>query len=576
MAVIAFTGCRRENFHEGVYNGREIRGARIANIDSKCESHPASAGELICQTPIQLGDTTAYLSVFVSDMEDDYAGYASKAIETDNDNITSQKLAMRVFDHTGAIYVSSDEDLESPQTAEMKNVSLSYDNTDGIWKFDKSYYWPLDGKSLTFCTFAPDSVLNGPVPSVKDVEIYQGKLKLHYTQPSGKLTDSYGYIDDALEEKDLLVAMGTQSAGADGSVKVRFKHALTGVRFECGNLHGVAISAIALEGFYDSGTITLDPAGNDGKGSISWDCTGSSQRTFRQSFVEDGEEAVAVSTGASLDPDTKKSRTFMMIPQELDEDNASIVIELAGNTHTPKLKLCNLGTNNIGGGDPSTLSPEQIAENQEENRRRIKDWRAYAGKIITFRISLASNVNMVNVSITDEVDGLTKKNIVIRNDGTTPVFIRETLIGNWTNSSDKILASWDETNPYGVFKTEGDATVDFNIANTIPDRWAAKASSNSEDKGIYYYKRYLAPGATLKQNLFDTFTITKKPANTSGSWEGNVDMEIKKMQLNILVQAVSAVKVKDDGTWSESDYTLDRVKEAWGTDTPITTITADN
>lgn len=555
-AIVCLAGCRQENMSK-TYKGREIRGARIESVSTKCEETSPDAGELICQMPVTIEDKQAYLSVYVSDMDNEY-DVSSKSVEITTGSIKSMPFAMKVFNSNGTVYTSSDEDLEDPQTASMENVILTYDSGDNVWKFDRDYYWPLDGKALTFCSFAPDSTLVGEVPSVTDVKIASGKLKLNYTQPYAKQTDKFGSIDDALVENDLLVAMVTQSAGSDGIVNVKFKHALTGVRFECGDLRDLPISAMALEGFFESGTMTLDPAGNDGKGLITWDCTGSERRNFRQSFLVDGAEFVAAKN-SSLDPTEGKPRTFFMIPQKLDLEKTSFVLETAGNIHESRIKMKDLNTTNVGGSTDGK---------KEENIQKILDWRNYSGRIITFRLSLASNYNMVNVSVKDEVEGLLKHNIVIMNEGETPVFIRETLVGNWLNGDNKILAAWNEKDPYGKFTSNSKGNLDFNDKTTLPGNWLWKTSGKQEDEGIYYYKYYIKPKEVLKQNLFDTFTVTKKPVSNSGSWEGNVAMQISKLELNVLVQAVSAVTVSDDGKWTYSDVTLAHAKEAWGNDIP--------
>lgn len=553
--LLSLLSCSPE-FTPGLYNGRKILGARVVGIGTRCDgSEKNESGDLIYQTNIDLGDTTATLSVFISEMDENFAGYVgTRVAETTNETLKDVNFAMTVFDPDGNVYESPAADFDDPSRRKMEKLSLSLSESSGKWEFEDEYFWPQENNPLTFCSCAPDTILTGKTPAIKSLWVEDGPdkdggklMKLRYSQP-----DHFSTNEDAEKEHDLLVALTEQNKGTDGSVSVRFKHALTGVRFRCGDLHGVSVTGISLEGFAGSGEMTYDSK----KDSVSWAPDYSDIRNFSQTFndANDSNGKSALQKGDPMDITADKSKTFMMIPQTLPDD-ATISLAIGGNIHAAKVRISDLSRDNVGGGSDAF---------KDENIYRIKHWEHYAGKIITFQVSLNSNVNTVNVSLNDQIspDGTTKQNIIIRNDGTTPILVRMTMVGNWTNAKDQILSSWNERNPFGTFHSNTTGKdVDFTKGDW-GDYW-----KEGTEPGIYYYKHCIMPGQNLKHNLFDTFKVTGKPeSNQKGEWEGHVEMEIDHLELVLLVQAVSAVKTAEDGTWvdQQTEYILDKAVEAWG------------
>lgn len=567
-ACTMLLGCDRDDI--GIFrsaSSRIMKGAVVTKVETKsvAPADGANSGEvLLSETPITLEDgTDIILSAYLSDMDDsDLLPARTKAVEVTTSSIRSQSFLMNVYDDGESVYSSVDTENKDPEYTgdAMQNLVLKYDDDEKEWKFGKDYYWPEtvaghDAKPLTFCSFAPIRLFDESRLSVKNIRIEGGKLKLDYSQPvaSGDAETASG---DALIEPDLLVGMDKQTIEEHGGMaNVVFKHALTGVRFLCGDLHNVKVEAITLDNFYGSGTMTLDKNAESGNG-VTWEVNSTDLRSFSQPFdVRDD-----IASGDAMDASNNKERTFMMIPQKLHDD-AAILLSIGGNIHAAKVRFNALTKESVGGSTDAK---------KEENIALIKDWSKYAGKVITFRISLAANVNSVNVSVTDQVVGLTKQDIVIKNEGTSPIFIRASLVGNWTNEDDQILSSWSETQPFGKFY-DGSGS-EFGFPTTLPDRWR----ESTVEKGIYYYNRVVMPGDAIKQNLFDKFTVTSIPKSDTGSWEGNVKMQIANLEMYIIVQAVSAVVTDSEGKWVDQteSYTLDYAQTAWGT-LPFSTIVKD-
>ena len=84
----------------------------------------------------------------------------------------------------------------------------------------------------------------------------------------------------------------------------------------------------------------------------------------------------------------------------------------------------------------------------------------------------------VSVSVTDEIDGNTKKNVQITNTSDIPVYMRVAVVANWYDDAGNIVAPW--TNNLGTLSG-----------------WTLK------DDGYYYYNSKLAVGDRTP-NLLET------------------------------------------------------------------------
>jgi len=514
FGTLSLVSCKREEILKlGVGSPSNEMSDVIVDMnapDTKCEG---SLGEEYLGESMVVTETgdTLYISVFLSDMVESEQIIETKSSLINSDNFGSAKEYTSFFatvykGNESAIYNSINGKKEQTQ---MKDVEIYYDSSSNKWKFRNKYYWPLDDKNLHFCSFGPGSVFSGSSISNMSWNKDSKTFSFTYTTPSGSPDKK-----DAENQKDIIAGVNTQThtTGGENSVNIGLKHPLMAVRFVMGDVFG-KIEYISLSNFLSKGTANITSSG------VTWSGQ-SEKKSFTQTFdmfdttgYSDDDKA---SGTVSIDTTSLKTRNFIIIPQVVPDD-ASMELKMGNNLHPISLKFSKIYDDNKDDG----------------TRTLTKDWTGYAGKILTFRVS-SKKANLVSVTINDRVQGLVKDSIVIKNDGKSNIMIRVKLVGNWLNQQDQVLASWNETNPYGVFTSDND-----NGFPTLTDasNWRLGAD------GFYYYKNYLESLDVVSENLFDSFTVTSKPIDATGTWKyGGADMEITTMELAILVQAV----IKDD------------------------------
>lgn len=507
----------------------------VANegIATRCPEGHKDPSVLFFDMPyVTASGDTIYITAYLEDMDEPKA-VETKVEETKGAPVTSSLLGTygdynnfitRVYPASGtSCYVSKKNEL-GDDTNTMSDVTVSYSS--GKWSFDKQYYWPSNASdNLYFVSVAPKSawtdghITDHNVAASWDASThkYSFTYKSIVDTPSGKVNGE--------EQNDLLVAYNKQSKNSyDSNVHIDFKHACVGVRFIMGNIFG-NIEALKLENFYKDATVTV------GESSLEFS-NHANLVSFYQNFDFE------TSTHSDLDPldeTTNKVKTFMILPQKLidrgtDIPDADMVIIMEGSIH------------------PETLSFKNLADTTKGGDAKLADWSSYAGKMITFRIS-SIKANNVTVSITDDVNGLTKENIVIKNVGKSPIFIRMKIVGNWLNEDGEVLSSWNESNPFGLFDGKNPVTDATAFPRTLPSNWSLGSD------GFYYYKKFLETNDVVTQNLFNSFTVNSKPVDATGTWaQGGTKMEIKTLEMALMVQAIIA------------ETNLNSFQAAWGTE----------
>lgn len=175
----------------------------------------------------------------------------------------------------------------------------------GVWSPDETRYWPAD-KDLTLDFYAQAPYGN---PHVTDVSAEEGKISFSYTVPGGTGNTN----TDAEAQPDILFAYAacSKAESEGGTVSLKFRHALAGVKFVASNVTGSTIKTITLKGLQGEGTCTYDA----GTGKFDWQTDGD-KRDFSQTFdVElSGQQAEERQPITDKRPET----TFMMIPQTLE------------------------------------------------------------------------------------------------------------------------------------------------------------------------------------------------------------------------------------------------------------------
>lgn len=451
------------------------------------------------------GDTLS-LDVFISDMPQQEM---ASPVMTKGQIITTENIPTAYGSFTTSVFKDGEAYTDAISEKTMTDVTVTYN--DGKWTFGGGpYYWPKE-EDLTFCSMAPISD-----SGVSNIEWSDGwtKLSFDYSMPAAGM-DGEGKYHDAENQKDILFAINTQNRrDHDNVANIEFSHALTAVRFIRGNIKDCTINAIGLSGFYGEGSAEAEPntaAGDSRKLSFTWTPSGDLQ-DFRQTFgvrlnddiAHQDIEEKTVTVGSSLDPTADQSYTFMVIPQEIQDDSKLIVFI------------------------DERLHPIELYFKKPDIDNKLKDWSGYAGKIITIAISSLFEGDLVDIEISDNVAANVKTDPTVHNIGSNPVFIRAAIVANWVTEDGTPIA------PY---------TVDGDVIATVPFEGYDNNVWIYQD-GFFYCKKILtAPGtAGAPYNdikLFTKFTSPNPPESLP-----NVDH----LEMDILFQAVDA---KDDDAKSK-------------------------
>ena len=177
----------------------------------------------------------------------------------------------------------------------------------GDYALASTYYWPGASYKMKFFAYAPKD--NGQY--VLSGSTHPGSPTIGVTIPS-----------DVNDQEDLLVAQTAELAGnTNTAVALTFNHALTAVRFVCGNdMQDGTVKSVSLKNVYSKGTYNM--------GTQTWSDV-DTPADFSQTLDKS-------TTGTPNEALTTDAQTFMMIPQTLP-DGAQIEVvftDYAGTDHT--------------------------------------------------------------------------------------------------------------------------------------------------------------------------------------------------------------------------------------------------
>lgn len=171
------------------------------------------------------------------------------------------------------------------------------------YNLSSTYYWPGTAYRMKFFAYAP-----------KDNGQYMLSGSTHSGSPTISVTIP-GNVDD---QKDLLVAKTDELAGnTNTAVSLTFHHALTAIRFVCGDdMQGGTVKNVSLKNVCSKGTYNM--------GTQSWSNV-NTPVTFSQTLNKS-------TTGTANEAVTSDAQTFMMVPQTLP-DGAQLEVVFTDNSN---------------------------------------------------------------------------------------------------------------------------------------------------------------------------------------------------------------------------------------------------
>lgn len=254
-------------------------------------------------SPLQGGRTPLYLHTLYTD------SIAVSSFSKGKDAAVRMTRAARVsaenmYDHFGVSAYAYTGDWDESRTTPNYFYNATASKSGSDYTLSSAYYWPGASYKMRFFAYAP----KGNARYVFSGQGQAGSPRISVTVP-----------EEVSQQEDLLVARSSELGGnSNTAVALTFNHALTAVRFVCGNdMRGGTVKSVSLKNVYSKGTYNM--------GTQSWSNVGS-PATFSQTLDK-------VTTGTADEALTSEAQTFMMLPQQLPED-AQIEVLFTDDTHT--------------------------------------------------------------------------------------------------------------------------------------------------------------------------------------------------------------------------------------------------
>lgn len=288
----------------------------VSEINASWNPSTRSMGDIATPqntvTTLQGSSTPLYLHTLYTD------SIASPSLDTRSDMavltratpVTDTNMyntfGVSAYSYTG----SWDEESKTPNY--FHNATASKSGNDG-YLLSSTYYWPGASYNMKFFAYAP-----------KDNSQYV----LSDRTQAGSPTISVTVPHDVSKQEDLLVAKtGELSGNSNTAVPLTFNHALTAIKFVCGDdMQGGTVKSVTLKNVYSQGTYHM--------GRQSWSVQGT-PTTFSQVLNKS-------TAGTANDPLTTDAQTFMMVPQTLP-DGAQLEVVFTDNSNTGYTLTANIG-----------------------------------------------------------------------------------------------------------------------------------------------------------------------------------------------------------------------------------------
>ena len=254
-------------------------------------------------SPLQGGRTPLYLHTLYTD------SIAVSSFSKGEDAAARMTRAARVsaenmYDHFGVSAYAYTGDWDESRTTPSYFYNATATRSGSDYTLSSAYYWPGASYKMRFFAYAPKE-------NARYVFSGQGQ--------AGSPRISVTVPEEVGQQEDLLVAQSAELNGnSNTAVALTFNHALTAVRFVCGNdMRGGTVKQVRLKNVYSKGIYNM--------GTQTWSGL-DTPATFSQTLDK-------VTTGTADEALTSEAQTFMMLPQRLPED-AQIEVLFTDDTHT--------------------------------------------------------------------------------------------------------------------------------------------------------------------------------------------------------------------------------------------------
>ena len=247
------------------------------------------------------------------------------AIDVREENISSRRLspstrtlpllkinriAVKAFLPDGRLYF------------EENDIKPSGEGDNSLWIPDNTHYWPAAGALDFYALSLPDMGDNMINPLISS-----GSVKFSYTPFHGDAAE------DAARQPDIALAFTSTAKTANGSVPLRFAHALAGLSFTAQQSDNFKIKKITIRNLVKSGDCEYFPKNEVSESPFLWN-VGEDKTDYSQS-VSDERFSIYGDYESLIPP-------FMIIPQRMDDVMLEVVAAINGTEQTVSGSLSTL------------------------------------------------------------------------------------------------------------------------------------------------------------------------------------------------------------------------------------------
>lgn len=541
VAAIALTSCQREKDINGNTAGDNEVAFSLSGAATRAADEVSPMTEGVSISLGRINNFELFMDETVTDL--------NYAAETRGTPVYTENVGYLYKDMLG-VYT------DGAGGVDASFARLESKMGDEGWLYQHRYaqdIWPDENTEVQFYLYMPTDMID---------ESDEGFGVTSISHASGKTTVEYTSPLTAADQEDIIFGgikmnhktyMGHYSS--KGGAPVVLYHALTGVKFAIKNtdaeLAGIQINKITFNDLVNSGTFEFNTAdktfnwtSTDAEANnvlyqefesgdlVTYDAEEHASNNFPESFYKAGTVNNINKADASY--------TFWLIPQTIEESDATLRIDYTMNSRTEYMVI-RLGDLYKG-----------------------SSWNAGQIRTFTFRL------DEVKVKITDEIDmaeestetidtpwgpadfksyqGSKKTDVTITNTGNTDAFIRVALVGQWRDEDgDPVFGFTDYTHGVQLVASWYEDQFGPN-AQHQQGHFTGLPGANWElgSDGYYYYKKAVPAGTAIADDLFEEYEVGSVPGAA-------VAGEVKDIYftLEIAVQAISAKKL--DGT----NYTYD-------------------
>lgn len=316
--TLAAASCAQDDLTGGRgTNGNAIGFGITTLAENTAEGRASEADDKPIVLPFPGGRDTLYLHPWAE--ENRSVPSAPQKGETRGVPVTTEEKFKDVCKSFGVTAYTDDGRLF------MKNVEVT-SASGTLWAPSETYFWPAE-ETLDFYAYAPyNSTGDG----------YGDNMTIN--QNAKTITFSHTVPAEATDQPDILFTHKacSKAESTNGTVSLRFHHALAGVKFVAKNVTDCTITSITLKGLYGQGLCTYTYDDGTEKGTFAWELTGE-KRDFSETF----NVTLTDSEGESTQPITDKNpeTTFMMIPQTLEGVTVEVGVTTSEGSFTLTGKL---------------------------------------------------------------------------------------------------------------------------------------------------------------------------------------------------------------------------------------------